>query len=405
MVRGAATLDAAALHVTSTASRGATARGEPSTMKRSLFLLGSLMLTLACSGGSDDAPKCDPGTERQGDRCVAITCDPGYVLQGSACVDVDECAPPVVSFEKASFATAQDCITPEVCLTRGDQGPVYNALEDAGGSVACEDPVPTGTLWALGTCSAVGEEDFGAFLSDAFAACRPPSIVDAPGCLRVGDRYFDIEFNAWGALGYGGSFSYDRREATCGAGLTCVNTPGSHSCECPSGFVMADGQCVDVDECAAGTDACDASAACENVPGSYRCACPGEVTFTKTNFGSEEDCITEDVCLTRGDRYPIYNSVVDEPPTDNVSDASVIPTGTLWAIGACTEATPRQFGPFLSIDFADGNPPSIVNEPGCLRIDDLYFDITFQSWSSGSSTGGGFSYVRSAAVAPGVACE
>jgi hypothetical protein len=35
----------------------------------------------------------------------------------------------------------------------------------------------------------------------------------------------------------------------------------------------------------------------------------GAVNFTKSDYGSEEDCISDDVCLTRGDNQQIYNSV------------------------------------------------------------------------------------------------
>lgn len=388
-------------------------------MRRAVLLVCALSLGSACSSSNDR--KCGDGTVRQGNACVAVHCDDGYVLQGSTCVavvcdagyvregttcvDVDECNA-AVTFRKASYEDAQDCITPEVCLTRGDRFPLYNSVvETLTESPSCSDsPVPTGTLWARGTCASVTDADFGPFLSDAFAACGPPRIVDVPGCLKIGDRYFDITFDAWGAADSGGSFSYTRTEAICGVGALCNNTPGGHTCSCPSGYAMQDGRCVDVDECAAGTDACDPSATCENLVGGYRCACPGEVAFTKSNYGAEQDCITDGVCLTRGDQYPLYNAVVDAKPTSGVDcTTSALPTGTRWALGACAEARSSQFGTFLGNHFASCSPQSVVGVPGCLRIGDLAFDITFQSWTGGNQ-GGGFSYTRSNVVPPGTAC-
>ena len=130
----------------------------------------------------------------------------------------------------------------------------------------------------------------------------------------------------------------------------------------------------------------------------------GEVSFAKTNHGAEEDCLTSEVCLTRADQGPIYNSVRDAAPTSGVSCNSSIPTGTLWAMGSCSSATKNQFGAFLSAKFADCYPPSVVGSPGCLKIGESFWDIAFQSWTS-SAQGGGFSYTRSVNVAPGVACE
>lgn len=368
-----------------------------------LSICSSLALALAACGGSDpDETKCVTGTVRQGSACVPIVCDPGFELQGNDCVDVDECAPEAVVFDKTSFSSAQDCITPEVCITRGDQWSIYNAVVDPYERMSC-DSGPTGTLWAFGRCAAVFDDDFGPFLSETFAACEPPSILDRPGCLKVGDRYFDVVFYKWGASGSGGSVGYRRTEAVCGAGNVCVNTPGSHSCECAPGFVMQDGQCVDVDECAAATDGCDASATCVNVPGSYYCACAPPVLFTKADYGAEQDCLASEVCLTRADQGPLYNALRDPAPEGSVADWSPIPTGTLWALGECSAASPSKFGTFLGTKFADQNPLSIVGKPGCLLAGDLHFDIQFGSWTYGAR-GGGFSYVRSDSVKPGVAC-
>ncbi|XP_048846739.1 adhesion G protein-coupled receptor E5-like [Brienomyrus brachyistius] len=62
----------------------------------------------------------------------------------------------------------------------------------------------------------------------------------------------------------------------CGAGGTCHNQPGSHRCECHSGFHNygdAKVPCEDIDECAANASICGAGGTCHNQPGSYRCEC------------------------------------------------------------------------------------------------------------------------------------
>jgi hypothetical protein len=390
-------------------------------MKRSALVFCVMALALACNK-SDDKTSCGPGTVLQGDACVVpltcgvgkvlqggscvdITCAAGYVLAGNECVDIDECSPQVVSFHKTRSGTEEDCITPEVCITRGEQWPIYNSVVDPYTQPSCDDAVPTGTLWARGACAWVESADFGPFLSGSFASCEPPSIVAVPGCLQVGDQYFDIQFGSWLTQGYGGEFSYERREAICGAGLACVNTPGSYACACNPGYELQDGVCVEVDECAAGTDGCGENATCENMIGSYRCACDADISFVKEDFGSEEDCITADVCLTRGDQYPMYNSVLESQATEaGCFRASPSPAGTLWAFGECSSVEPDQFGVFMGEDFASCYPPSVVGNPACLKAGDLYFDITFDSWTSGAS-GGGFSYTRTDTVPPGVACE
>jgi hypothetical protein len=58
----------------------------------------------------------------------------------------------------------------------------------------------------------------------------------------------------------------------------CVNTMNGFACACSTGFRgTGRGQdgCVDIDECTEGTDSCDALAMCNNTPGGYACgSCP-----------------------------------------------------------------------------------------------------------------------------------
>ncbi|XP_062710515.1 uncharacterized protein LOC109404745 isoform X2 [Aedes albopictus] len=55
----------------------------------------------------------------------------------------------------------------------------------------------------------------------------------------------------------------------------CVNTEGSYTCQCNSGYEKNDlGQCIDVNECLGNNGGCGYKAKCVNLAGSHRCVCP-----------------------------------------------------------------------------------------------------------------------------------
>ncbi|CAL1607682.1 unnamed protein product [Knipowitschia caucasica] len=67
---------------------------------------------------------------------------------------------------------------------------------------------------------------------------------------------------------------------TCRGASVCENTPGSFRCrpkhKCVSGFTQdAHGNCIDINECSAGTDAgtgpCAPGSSCINTVGSFHC--------------------------------------------------------------------------------------------------------------------------------------
>lgn len=53
----------------------------------------------------------------------------------------------------------------------------------------------------------------------------------------------------------------------------CVISGSSASCQCPVGYELKSGACVDIDECAAQSGGCPAHATCQNKPGGHSCAC------------------------------------------------------------------------------------------------------------------------------------
>ncbi|XP_037673990.1 adhesion G protein-coupled receptor E5 isoform X2 [Choloepus didactylus] len=70
-----------------------------------------------------------------------------------------------------------------------------------------------------------------------------------------------------------------RNPRICKSRGTCINTLGSYSCQCPSGFQFKAEDprvCTDVNECSSGHNPCHSSTHCLNVVGSYQCRCrPG----------------------------------------------------------------------------------------------------------------------------------
>ena len=68
----------------------------------------------------------------------------------------------------------------------------------------------------------------------------------------------------------------------------------------------------------------------------------GEVTFTKENFADwilpeNQDCITENVCITRADYEGIFNAMLE----DGYEYYGGSPTGTGWAFGNTEDLSPK----------------------------------------------------------------
>lgn len=112
-----------------------------------------------------------------------------------------------------------------------------------------------------------------------------------------------------------------------------------------------------------------------------------DVSFTKTDLGSEVDMITDDIGITRGTRRGIYNDVSEVEYTVNVS-----PAGTEWAFGTTTDIANLSFDSWQLTH--GGNPPGTVGRDMVLHLiaDDIYIDIQFTSWAQRAV---GFSYTRS----------
>ncbi|RMB56790.1 T9SS C-terminal target domain-containing protein [Dokdonia sinensis] len=125
-----------------------------------------------------------------------------------------------------------------------------------------------------------------------------------------------------------------------------------------------------------------------------------DVTFEKENFADwtlaqNQDRMTDNVWITRADRFGIFN-IAQEEEYDTTDFLS--PIDTEWAFGNTSEIETLTFLPW---DDAVDMPPQAVGQEMVVHLitDDIYVDITFTSWSSGNgqggTSGGGLSYVRS----------
>lgn len=126
------------------------------------------------------------------------------------------------------------------------------------------------------------------------------------------------------------------------------------------------------------------------------------VTFTKADnadwtLEENQDRITNAVWITRQNNQSIFNIAVESEQQGN-GNGSVItsPADTEWAVGSISDGignlTFDNFVATLNGEVGD----NVFNGPMVLHLisEDIYIDITFNSWSSGNS-GGGFSYTRS----------
>jgi hypothetical protein len=129
------------------------------------------------------------------------------------------------------------------------------------------------------------------------------------------------------------------------------------------------------------------------------------ITFTKPDFTdwtlpANQDRLTNDVWLTRGNTRPLFNILHEE-----FADAVTSPFDTEWAFGPTQPGDPGPItaSNFANLVFAPFAPAldstiglNVVGYgPGVLHLisNDIYLDLTFTSWTRGD--GGGFSYIRS----------
>ena len=123
------------------------------------------------------------------------------------------------------------------------------------------------------------------------------------------------------------------------------------------------------------------------------------ITFVKEDYSDytlfeNKDYITNNVSITRRFNQSIYNATIES----QYSGANGSPLGTQWAVGSISDGVENLvFGNFVPT--VQNNPASFIGVPLVLHIteDNIYIDITLNSWTGGNN-GGGFSYTRSTGV-------
>ena len=126
------------------------------------------------------------------------------------------------------------------------------------------------------------------------------------------------------------------------------------------------------------------------------------MTFTKADYANpaleaNQDHITPNVWLTRGNNGgQLYNA-----KTESDSSKSTSPNDTEWAFGTTSNLSSLTFSTFRG---TTSKPKNAVGQNMVMHLvtDDIYIDIKIISWTSGNSSGGGFSYQRSTDPSLGV---
>jgi len=125
----------------------------------------------------------------------------------------------------------------------------------------------------------------------------------------------------------------------------------------------------------------------------------GPTTNFTQNVSGQSDFLTSRVIITRGENFPIYNSV-----SEGAANKTSSPVDTEWAFGtlANTNLTYKPFYTFATATSPGSVAGGVVNKDAVchLKTDNIFLQVRFTAW--GQNHTGGFAYARStpAAVAP-----
>lgn len=273
----------------------------------------------------------------------------------------------VTSFAKPGFAdwtdpANQDCLSPQVCLTRQDKQSIFNIVqeESAAGSS------PAGTEWAMGsTWDALTTGATYSGFTEAVNSNPPGSVQQVMSVHLVGtDVYYDLVITEFGNGSSGGSISWSRSRAL---------VPG---CTDPSADNYVPEATVDLGFC--GSD--------------------WSFHYRPSGVGTDaayQDCISAEVCITRDDTKGWFNAVTE------TSYSGSSPDGTGWAPMETAAAdagdyttwkkssdTFEELGLGLTVSMQD-------------TVDGRFYDVVLLRWQSGQETEyslqqgtGSFAYVR-----------
>lgn len=139
---------------------------------------------------------------------ISISCSKGDDVQGDT-TNSNIWDGPTISFSKAdgtdhTLESNQDRITPNVWITRGNAGQIFNIAKE---NSADKEDSPIGTLWAKGTVDNIDNLTFTQFRMIG----QPKNVVGSDLVLYLveDDIYLSVKFTSW-SQGQKGGFAYDR---------------------------------------------------------------------------------------------------------------------------------------------------------------------------------------------------
>ncbi|WP_298494789.1 T9SS type A sorting domain-containing protein [uncultured Algibacter sp.] len=123
-------------------------------------------------------------------------------------------------------------------------------------------------------------------------------------------------------------------------------------------------------------------------------------TFTKVNYAdwtqeANQDRLTENVWITRQNYAGLFNIFLESDAGITYIPSNPAPSGTEWAYGTTANyasLTYQNLNALIGQNFSnlvDGQDMVLH-----LITEDIYIDLKFISWTTGSGNGGGFSYER-----------
>mgnify|MGYP001407484700 FL=1 len=139
---------------------------------------------------------------------ISISCSKGDDVQGDT-TNSNIWDGPTISFSKAdgtdhTLESNQDRITPNVWITRGNAGQIFNIAKE---NSADKEDSPIGTLWAKGTVDNIDNLTFTQFRMIG----QPKNVVGSDLVLYLveDDIYLSVKFTSW-SQGQKGGFAYER---------------------------------------------------------------------------------------------------------------------------------------------------------------------------------------------------
>lgn len=326
-----------------------------------------------------------------------------------------------------NLAENQDWITDDVRIARGNDQGLYNAFTDSGWDG--NDDGPENTLWKAGEWE-TGDDPLATYQTwrdhhGGNAQSLP--FTTSTIYLIDYDLYFKIEWLSWTCCGNGGGFSYIRTLIPEASG--CVLGAAVYGCTNPiadnydpaaqldQGCIIPG--CTDPEACNYMAEATEDDGSCtDTCPGCtiegaanydptanvddgsctvYDCfAAPYTVNFTKADYASpyleeNQDRITDQTWITRGNQQGIYNAFTDVIYDQNEQG----PENTLWKFGPWEAGDDPVLDYMTWRDHHNNNPESQVYATSTMFLinEGLYFEIDWLSWTC-CGNGGGFSYVR-----------